>query len=153
MPTLEHLIKQPKFRSEQHKAAIGILYANNLINNHYEQIFKKFDLTLQQFNALRILRGQYPKPCTINLIRERMLDRMSDASRIIERVRKAGLAERVTSQKDRRAVDVIITQKGLDLLAQIDKLDSEMDLPTSKLSNIEAQQFNLLLQRVFESVL
>lgn len=152
MPTLEQLIKQAKFRNERHKALIGILYANNLINGAYEEIFKRFNLTIQQYNALRILRGQYPNPCTINLIRDRMLDKMSDASRIVERLRKAGFAERVISVKDRRAVDVIITQAGLDLLTQIDKYENEMDKPAGKLTDAEAKQFNELLEKIFEGL-
>ena len=149
MPTLEELIKQSRFRNERQKAIVSIIYANNLINSHFEEIFKKFDLTLQQYNALRILRGQYPTPCTINLIRERMLDKMSDASRIVERLRKAGLAERLTSQKDRRAVDVLITQKGLGLLEQLDHLQDEMDKPAIYLSDTEAQQLSTIIQKIF----
>jgi MarR family transcriptional regulator, multiple gene regulator MgrA len=148
-PSLEELIKQSKFRNEKQKAIVSIIYANNLINTHFEEIFKKFNLTLQQYNALRILRGQYPTPCTINLIRERMLDKMSDASRIVERLRKAGWAERVTSQKDRRAVDVLITQKGLSLLEQLDHLQDEMDKPATNLTDAEAQQLSAILQKVF----
>jgi len=152
MPSLEQLIKQSKFKSEKRKALISIIYANNLINGHLDEIFKRFGLTLQQYNTLRILRGQYPKPCTINVIRERMLDKMSDASRIVERLRKAGLVERVPSTKDRRAVDVIATKKGLNILTQIDKYENEMDQPVSKLTEKEAKQLNDYLERVFDGL-
>ncbi|HRG90614.1 MAG TPA: helix-turn-helix domain-containing protein, partial [Chitinophagales bacterium] len=93
MPSIEELIKQTKFRDEKHKAIISILYTANLLNNFHEDYFKQFDLTSQQYNALRILRGQHPNPATVNLIRERMMDKMSDASRIVERLRKAGFVE------------------------------------------------------------
>jgi DNA-binding MarR family transcriptional regulator len=149
MPSLEELIKQSKFRNEKQKAIVSIIYANNLINSYFEEIFKKYTLTLQQYNALRILRGQYPHPCTINLIRERMLDKMSDASRIVERLRKAGWAERVTSQKDRRAVDVLITQKGLILLEQLDHVQDELDKPAMNLTDAEAQQLSAIIQKIF----
>jgi DNA-binding MarR family transcriptional regulator len=152
MPTIEQLINQTKFKDEKHKAILSILYASNLINNHLEGIFKKYDLTIQQYNALRILRGQYPTPCTINLIRERMLDKMSDSSRIVERLRKAELVERLVSQKDKRAVDVIITKKGLHVLSQIDKIDAELNRSTDKLTESEAQQLSALLERIFDSL-
>lgn len=153
MFTLESLIKQSKFKSEKHKVVISIIFASNLINGVYDEVFKKFGITIQQFNTLRILRGQYPKPCTINLIRDRMLDKMSDASRIVERLRKAGLVERIVSIKDRRAVDVIITKKGLDLLEQIDQQDEPLLLPATKLTDKEASQLNDLLEKVFESII
>ncbi|HWB62291.1 MAG TPA: MarR family transcriptional regulator [Chitinophagales bacterium] len=153
MITIEQLIKQPKFKCEGNRAVVSILYASGLINSYFESVFKKFDITLQQFNALRILRGQYPKPCTVNLIRDRMLDKMSDASRIVERLRKAGLVERTTSKTDRRAVDVLITQKGLSLLSEIDKMEKELTLPHSKLTEAEAKQLNNLIEKVFDSLL
>ncbi len=152
MPTLEQLISQTKFKDEKHKAILSTLYASNLINNYFEGIFKRYSLTIQQYNALRILRGQYPHPCTINLIRERMLDKMSDTSRIVERLRKAALVERLVSQKDKRAVDVVITKKGLHLLTQIDKIEPEMDRPTDKLTETEAQQLSGLLEKIFSSL-
>ncbi len=153
MATIEELLKQAKFRNERHKSIMSILYCSNLIDTFYNELFGKFDLTLQQYNVLRILRGQYPNPSTINLIRERMLDRMSDASRIVERLRKAGLVERVQCEADRRAVDVVITKKGLGILAQIDKYETTMDKPGEKLGDKDAKQLNELLQRVLDSMI
>lgn len=152
MPSLEELLQQAKFRSERHKALISILYCANLINGCYDEIFTKYNLTIQQYNVLRILRGQYPNASTINLIRERMLDRMSDASRIVERLRKADLVERIPCETDRRAVDVRITQKGLDLLAKIDKLDNNMDMPAERLSEKEAKELNTLLEKILDQM-
>ncbi len=150
MAKLEELIKQTKFRSEKQKALISIMLVSNLLDNHHENFFKKFGLTLQQYNVLRILRGQFPNPCTVNLIRERMLDRMSDASRIVERLRKAGFVERVQSAKDRRAVDVLITRKGLNSLAQIDKYEDEMQRPVDLLNEKDAKQLSELLQKMLD---
>lgn len=152
MPTIEELIKQPKFRNEKHKAVVSILYVNNLITGYYEEYLKKYNLTLQQFNVLRIVRGQHPNPSTINLIRERMLDKMSDASRIVERLRKAELVERVQCKEDRRAVDVIITQKGLDVLTAIDKQDMQLDMPLTNLSEQEAKQLSSLIGKMFDNL-
>lgn len=152
MPTIETLIKQTKFRDEKHKAIISVLYTANALNNFHENYFSKYQLTTQQYNALRILRGQYPKPATVNLIRERMMDKMSDASRIVERLRKAGFVERVVSQRDRRAVDVIITQKGLDVLGEIDKHDEKTDLPTKYLSQDESKELSRLIGKMIDAL-
>lgn len=152
MPSIEELIKQTRFRDEKHKAIISVLYTANMLNNFHEEYFKKYDLTSQQYNALRILRGQHPNPATVNLIRERMMDKMSDASRIVERLRKAGFVDRVVSKKDRRAVDVIITDKGLEVLAAIDANDSKIDKPTGKLTQDEAAQLNSLLGKMLEAL-
>lgn len=146
--TIEERIKQSKFRNEKHRLTVSILYTNNLLSAYYEEAFGKYGLTVQQFNVLRILRGQQPKPCTINLIRERMLDKMSDASRIVERLRKAGMVDRVQSTRDRRAVDVVITKKGLATLAQLDKVEEKLQNPLNGLTDKEAKQLNDLLEKV-----
>src|SRR3954463_16433741 len=111
MPTIEDLIKQPKFENEKHKAVISLTFTAGLLAGFWEEFFGRFDLTSQQYNVLRILRGQYPKPASVNLIRERMMDKMSDVSRLVERLRKNGFVERTVRKDDRRAVDVIITRK------------------------------------------
>ncbi len=152
MPTIEQLIHQPKFNDEKHKAIISILYAANLITNHHESFLKHYGITCQQYNALRILRGQHPKPCTVGLIRERLIDRMSDASRIVERLRKASLVERVPSVNDRRAVDVAITPKGLELLDNIDQRENELSASTQKLTKAEAATLNLLMEKIFDKL-
>src|ERR1700743_2555363 len=104
MPSIEELIKQDKFRNNHHKNVISLNYAANLMNRYHDDVFAKFGITGQQYNVLRILRGQHPQPVTVGLIRERMIDKMSDASRIVERLRKGGFIERITNKKDRRAV-------------------------------------------------
>ncbi|HLP21423.1 MAG TPA: MarR family winged helix-turn-helix transcriptional regulator [Chitinophagales bacterium] len=152
MPSIEELIQQNKFKDEKHKAIISVLYTANVLNNFHEDFFSTYQLTSQQYNALRILRGQYPKPATINLIRERMMDKMSDASRIVERLRKSGFVERVVSKKDRRAVDVVITEKGLEVLAAIDKQDDKTDKPTKYLSQQEAAELSRLLGKMLDAL-
>ncbi len=145
---LEDEIKQKFFKSEFHKAAINIIYTFNWLDANHKEFFNRYDLTSQQFNILRILRGQYPKPSTINLLKERMLDKMSDASRIVERLRLKKLLERHTCPNDRRAVDIVISQKGLDLLEKIDSESQDMDRVLAKLTKDEAKQLNLLLDKI-----
>ena len=104
---------------------------------------------MQQYNILRILRGQHPKAANINTLKERMLDKMSDVSRLVERLRKAGLVERRSSEIDRRSVDVQITAKGLALLEEVDvdlpKLEDSLNL---SLTEEEAIQLNTLLDKI-----
>lgn len=150
MGTLEEIIKQKKFQDEYHKAFVGVAYVYNIIDYIQQKLFKEYDITPQQYNALRILRGQHPKPATVGLIKERMIDRNSDASRIVERLRKAGYVERVTCENDRRAVDVIITDKGLQLLKRMDNVVADIEEPLKKLDKDEIQQFNALIDKMLE---
>lgn len=152
MPSIEQLIKQSTFRDEKHKAIISVLYTANALSGFHEKYFSQYNLTTQQYNALRILRGQHPKPATVNLIRERMMDKMSDASRIVERLRKAGFVERVVNKIDRRAVDVQITQKGLDVLAEIDAHDEKTDIPTKYLNQQEAKELSRLIGKMIDAL-
>ena len=100
--SLEDEIVQSNFESVYHKAFVNIIYTNNYLNNQLNSFFKSHKITRQQFNVLRILRGQFPRPANINLIKERMLDKMSDASRIVERLRVKGLITRIKCEEDRR---------------------------------------------------
>ncbi|HRH65995.1 MAG TPA: MarR family transcriptional regulator [Bacteroidia bacterium] len=145
---LEDEIVQKNFRSESHKLGVNIIFTFNWVNHFHSGVMKKFDLTSQQFNILRILRGQHPAPANIKLLRERMLDKMSDASRIVEKLRAKGLVERVTNESDRRACDVNITRKGLDLLKIIDKEDITFDNFFSNLSCEEIKVLNDLLDKL-----
>src|SRR5688500_16480790 len=103
---LEEEIQQSRFRNEYHKVAINITFTHFWLMDQMRQMLKPYGISMQQFNILRILRGQHPKPATINLLKERMLDKSSDASRLVERLKKKGLVERVTCEKDRRSVDI-----------------------------------------------
>ena len=145
---IEEEIKSVNFRSARHKATLNIIVTANWIHARHLVIFKKYNLTGQQFNVLRILRGQYPKPCTVLSIRERMLDKMSDVSRIIERLRINGYVERVLCPNDRRAVDISITKKGLDLLKKIDKEEDNLELVLGNLSETEAKKLSDLLDKI-----
>jgi len=145
---LEKEIKQPKFRNEYHKLAVNIIYTYGWFANLQAGIFKEFNITSSQFNILRILRGQYPKPATIILLKERMLDKMSDVSRMVERLKNKGLVKRELCPDNRRQVDVIITEKGLNLLSEIDKLNEKQDAFFKNISYAEAQKLNNLLDKM-----
>lgn len=145
---LEEEIKQKNFRNEYQKLAVNLFFTNGWLANNFSNIFKQFDLTINQFNVLRILRGQYPNSASVNLLKERMLDKMSDASRLVERLRTKGLVERSVCPNDRRKVDVVITKKGLEILKACDELDSEFDKLLHNLSMEEAKTLNELLDKL-----
>lgn len=145
---LEEEIKQEKFRNEFHKLAVNIIFTHSWLIHKINQTLSKFDLTPQQFNLLRILRGQYPSPASISLLKERMLDKMSDASRLVDRLIQKGLVERKICEQDRRRVDVIITKKGLSTLKKIDLKNEEMDSLMKNISKSEAKQLNDLLDKL-----
>lgn len=144
---LEEEIKQKKFKNEFHKLAINISYSYNWMSYKNHSKFKNGDITPQQFNVLRILRGQFPAPCNLKLVKERMLDRMSDASRIVDKLKAKGLLERHECPNDRRNVDLLITEKGLALLKSLDHIDEEFKSTFKNLSVAEAKQLNELLDK------
>ncbi|MGE7776768.1 MULTISPECIES: MarR family winged helix-turn-helix transcriptional regulator [Chitinophaga] len=149
MSNIEKLISIRNFTSEHHKGLVSLIFVGNWIISKHQNFFKEYDITMQQFNILRILRGQHPKSASINTLKERMLDKMSDVSRLVERLRKADLVERKSCEADRRAVDVKITQKGLQLLKEIDEkiFVLEETLKTT-LTDKEVAQLNKLLDKL-----
>jgi len=145
---LEDEIKQSKFRSVYQKLNLNLLFTSNWIRDKHRKSFEEVDITPQQYNALRILKGNYPKPYSTSQIRERMLDKMSDTSRIVDRLIQKGLVERKTCTSDRRLVDVVITKKGLNLLAQSNKAIDNQEELFRKLTEEEAKQLNDLLDKI-----
>lgn len=148
MASIEDEIRQYRFRSESQKAIINLIYTYNQVSGQMMALLQSFGLTMQQFNILRILKGQYPKPSTNNLVKERMLDRNSDVTRLIDRMIKAGLVTRSSCEKDRRRVDILITQKGMDMLAAIEPHETAMDRLTGDLTEAELAELNRLLDRL-----
>ena len=145
---LEDEIVQKKFDSDYHKLTVNIFYTSHWLANLHSAALKPHNLTIQQFNILRILRGQYPEVVNLKLIKERMLDKMSDVSRLVERLREKGLVERKICPKDRRNIDVCITENGLDLLKELDKDIEKLDRLFSNLSHEEVQSLNGLLDKL-----
>lgn len=145
---LEEDIQQKKFRSEFQKAGINLLYTAGWIRDKNRTIFESEDITAQQFNILRILRGSHPKPLSTQAIRERMLEKMSDTSRIVDRLIVKGLVKKVVCKSDRRLVDIQITEKGKKLLERIDPKEDELEEAINNLSEKEAAQLNSLLDKI-----
>lgn len=145
---LEEEIKQKNFRNEYHKLAVNILYTHGWFANSQASFFKKHGITGSQYNILRILRGQYPNPASINLLKDRMLDKMSDASRLVERLLQKDFVDRKICPGDRRKVEVVISEKGLKLLEEIDRYNDDADKVFRKLSPEEAKSLNDLLDKM-----
>jgi DNA-binding MarR family transcriptional regulator len=145
---IDEEIQSSKFEDNYHKAVINVTYTFGWLSNAFRCQFEKYNLTQQQFNILRILRGQYPNPATVNLLKERMLDKMSDASRIVDRLVQKGLVSRCTNKKDRRAVDIRISEVGMDILNKMDIEFKTKDILKDNLSEEEAGQLSDLLDKL-----
>ena len=137
-----------KFEDDYHRAVVNLNYTYGWLNNTLRSQFEKYNLTTQQFNVLRILRGQLPNAATVNLLKERMIDKMSDASRIVDRLVQKGLVSRCTNNKDRRAVDVYITDEGQNILSKMDTEFKTRDWLSQNLSSDEAAQLSILLDKL-----
>jgi DNA-binding MarR family transcriptional regulator len=145
--TLEEEIHQKVFRSEYQKSTINLIYTFNWVNEKVNKLFEPFDITQQQFNILRILRGA-GEPLSTLQIRQRMLDKMSDTSRIVDRLIKKGLVKKSVCHEDRRLVDILLTDKGKKLLQTMDVLNDEMESIFKYLNVEEARQLNILLDKI-----
>ncbi len=146
---IEKDIQQTNFRNEFQKMGINIIYTANWLNEKMGQILSTEDITQQQYNILRILRGS-DAPLSTLKIRERMLDKMSDTSRIVDRLIVKGLVEKTACVKDKRLVDITVTKKGLQLLEKLDALNEQIDFILKGVSEKEATTINQILDKLRE---
>ena len=152
--SLETEIKQTRpFQSESEKCIVNITYTNNLITIFYNKIVKDFDISIEQYNVLRILKGQNGAPITINGIIERMLDKMSNASRLVDKLYYKGLVERKQKENNRRACDVTITPKGEAVLKQVNQNLNERIASSLNMEDAELQKLNTLLDKFREKLM
>jgi DNA-binding MarR family transcriptional regulator len=145
---IEQDIQQSKFRNNYHKVTVNLIYTLSWMRERMRHFLEAEDLTEQQFNILRILRGSYPHPLSTLQIRERMLEKMSDTSRIVDRLVMKGLVKKVTCKEDRRLVDVVITDKGRKTLEKMDAHQDELDAILNNLSEKEAGTLSDLLDKL-----
>lgn len=144
-------IHQATFRNEYQKASINIIYTYGWLTEKIKEVIASEDITPQQFNILRILRGSYPGPLSTLQIRERMLDKMSDTSRIVDRLIAKGLVKKGICKKDRRLVDITISDKGKKLLEKLDTRQDDLDGIVGNLSKKEAAVLSDLLDKIRNS--
>jgi DNA-binding MarR family transcriptional regulator len=144
---IEEEICQQKFSSENAKAVVNVLFTSGWLNTKINNVLKPYGISAEQYNVLRILKGQYPDPATLGVVQERMLEKMSNATRLVDKLIAKGMVDRRQCPANRRAVDILITAKGLQLLGEIlpkmNELDSNLGLCCE-----EAQHLNFLLDKL-----
>ena len=149
MKTIEEEIKTKGFKNPFNRITVNVIFTGNwLTDKHTQHVLKPYQLTVEQYNVLRILRGQSPNPLPINGILERMMNRMSNVSRLIDKLLEKGLVSRRESVEDRRSVDIRITQLGLNLLTDIDVLQDHWEENYSGLTEEEAITLSHLLDKM-----
>jgi MarR family 2-MHQ and catechol resistance regulon transcriptional repressor len=140
-------LKQGKFRNNYHRLTVNLLFTYGWLSKQLDDFFKPYGITQQQFNILRILRGNV-SPLNILQIRDRMVDRMSDITRIVERLIIKGLVSKRENNTDRRKIDVSITGKGIALLGRIDLLEQDIDNIVANISERQAENLSYLLDKI-----
>jgi DNA-binding MarR family transcriptional regulator len=145
---LEDEIKQKSFPSPYHRMVVNIMFTGNWVQKELSAQLRPFGISLQQHNVLSILRGQQPAPSTLGLIQERMLDRMSNATRLVDKLMEKGLVDRCQCPENRRKVDIVITTAGLELLRQTDAIIQDIPKRYANLTAAEAEQLGLLLDKL-----
>jgi len=143
---IEDEIQQPTFRNAYQKAVINLLFTSGWMTNKQQEFFKPYGITGQQFNILRILKGQHPKSISATAIKARMLDKNSDVSRLLDRLVAKQWIEKKVCPSDKRAADITITDAGLELLATLSKIQKEVD-GILQLTEGEATQLSNLLDK------
>ncbi len=146
---LEKEIKQSLFKSPSSKAVLNIIYTGSWLMGKTVQVLKPYGISAQQYNVLRILKGRTPDSTALSDIQERMLDRMSNATRLVEKLRQKQYVTRVECPGNRRKVDIHITTTGLSLLADIyDKIDESENEMMKKLSETQIESLNEILDQL-----
>lgn len=148
---LEEEIKMPKFRNAYQKASLNLMFTGEWMMAQVDGLLKPYDISSQQYNVLRILRGQHGKPVNLYSIQERMLNRMSNATRLVEKLRLKGLVTRDLCEQNRRKVEIAITDKGMELLDKLDPLVQQLEENTFRhISEEDAQHFSDTLDLIRE---
>jgi DNA-binding MarR family transcriptional regulator len=139
--TIEEAIKQKSFKDPYNKLVVNLLYTNSYIVNSQQVLFKPHGMSPEQYNVLRILRGQNGVPTTVSSIQDRMLNKMSNASRLVEKLKLKGLLKREECPNDRRQVDILITESGLNLLNEV---QLEVEMANKQFVNLDLAEVTLL---------
>lgn len=147
---IEDAIKQKTFESPQVRAWMDLVYTYNHSTDRINRVFKQFEITQQQFNVLRILRGRCGEPASCGEVKDVMLYKNPDLTRLSDRLVKKGLIRRTVNEQNRREIELTITEKGLELLDKIDPEIKKNNRFLYNLSDTEAQQLSLFLEKLRE---
>lgn len=148
MGKIEDAIQQKEFKDPYNKLVVNLLYTHSYLVTSQNALFKPHDLSPEQYNVLRILRGQNGDPTTVSSIQDRMLNKMSNASRLVDKLKMKGLVKREECPSDRRQVDVLITEKGLELLNELEVKVEQGNRTFVNLTKEETNQLNDLLDKL-----
>ena len=148
MGKIEEAIKQSEFKDSYNKAVVNLLYTHSYLVSFQTAVLKPMDLSPEQYNVLRILRGQQGKPATIAAIQDRMLNTMSNASRLVDKLQAKELVKRDECPENRRKVDVLITEKGLRLLEFLEPQIAALNKNVIHLGEQEVVLLNELLDKL-----
>lgn len=146
---IENELKISKQLPECKRALLNLLFTGNWITDEITSVLKPFDITTQQFNVLRILKGMKGEPCTLQTIQERMISKMSNTTRLVDKLIKKDYVVREQCETNRRKVDITITEKGIKMLDVINKsVDEAESQMTNNLTEVELNQINELLNKL-----
>lgn len=148
MGKIEEAIQQKEFKDQFNKAVVNLIYTHSYLVSSQSELFKSYNLSPEQFNVLRILRGQNGAAISVSSIQDRMLNKMSNASRLVEKLKIKELVRRSECPADRRQVDVLITDAGLELLKKLEEEVIAANIRFINLSESEAIQLNELLDKL-----
>jgi len=145
---IEEEIKSTVALDNSKKIILNVLYTQNVIADKLNEILKPYDLSGEQYNVLRILRGQKGNPANMCVIQERMLAKTSNTTRLVDKLLLKNLVTRNVCPENRRKIEVLITQKGLDILTELDpKVQEHENFFSKNLNTEELEQLNQLLEK------
>lgn len=147
---IEEAIQQKSFKDVYNKAVVNLLYTQSYVVSKQSSLFKPFGISPEQYNVLRILKGQNGNPITVSSIQERMLNKMSNASRLVEKLKQKGYILREECPRDRRQVDVVITEEGKLVLKQLEEKIYKLNRELISLNEEEIETLNNLLDKLRE---
>jgi len=145
---IEDAIKQPKFKDEFEKADINIIFTASWMNSKFNQTIKSYGISVQQFNILRILRGQKGKPASLKLLTERMMDKMSNTSRLIDKMLTKNLLKREICPNNRRQIEIVLTDNGLKVCNDVSKKVNNIRKENINITEDEAKELNRILDKI-----
>ncbi|WP_396184149.1 MarR family winged helix-turn-helix transcriptional regulator [Flavobacterium sp.] len=145
---IEEIIKSNSVISNEKRTVLNIMFTQNIVSDAFNEILRTFDLSVEQFNVLRILRGQKGKPANMCVIQERMIAKTSNTTRLVDKLLLKGLVNRVVCEQNRRKMEITITEKGLKLLNELDpKIEAHEILFANNLTKQELENLNELLEK------
>ncbi|WP_344928997.1 MarR family transcriptional regulator [Aquimarina addita] len=146
---IEDIIKTNSALPLSRKAIVNLLYTEHWVSDNMNTVLKPYDISIQQFNVLRILKGQKGKPANLSTIQERMVNKMSNTTRLVDKLKKRSLVKRIQCKSNRRKVEITITKEGIDFLEQINPIvDNFEKTTTCNLTETELILLNKLLNKL-----